>query len=844
MLSLCVIVTSSILAQEPALLGPSLADRKAATFLGEAVVGPAFKAQQETQHFDAGDFYLTRGGKRSLHRLAGAVAVQLVVSVSSSNVVVGLTGSGAPLAGYGIAAVPGRNLIILRTSPSEMEGPLQEAGRLQQIIERVRETAGIQMANPVFLDPESDLWLVAGQDIILRLAPDVDAGAYFGEDWSRVRPLNGTPDQFVLTLAGKTAEGLLAEVNRRLSDLRVRWAEPDFLGEIRKQSNDPLFPKQWHLHNTGLNGAVVGADAKVQEAWTITPGSSNIVVAVFDDGVQVDHPDLQANIFSNPGERAGNSVDDDQNGYVDDLHGWDFAQNDATPTPEAMEDFHGTCVAGIIGAVGNNGLGVSAVGYRCRIMPVRIYAGEFFVSLSTLAEAIYYAAGRTRNGLGTWRGADILNFSLSFSQATVVEDALSWAATNGRGGRGCPVFAAAGNNASHWEPSRMRLPVGLVLGPGRFRFGFEYRKDGSYYVGEDLVKIDNVALLGADGFSHRSSPLGLGGRQDFEGAFPPANWQLAADFLAEDWTVTSSGALQGTGGSRSACSGAIWDEEWTELQTPLLTLQGDEVLSFSLYVSSEADYDGLYVWVYDDLDDIVTVFDGGSDSPLASGNGSTSTSVSYPASHPSVAGVGASTDCDRRADYSRYGNGLDFLAPSSGGWNDLVTTDRTGSDGLTDGDFVLDFGGTSSSCPVAAGVAALVLSVCPALSATQVQEILKNTCDKIGGAAYDQQGWNTLYGHGRLNAYQAVRRFIPEILAVRIVGVDVQLTFTTLSNLTYRLERTDRLPPQPMRFEDLFSPWTVVPEAASVPGTGSPVQVQESGAVNSPHRFYRIRVES
>ena len=373
-----------------------------------------------------------------------------------------------------------------------------------------------------------------------------------------------------------------------------------------------------------------------------------------------------------------------------------------------------------------------------------------------MAEAVYYAAGRTRDGQNTWRGADVISISLSFPQSAVVDAALQWAATNGRGGKGCPIFVAAGDEASRWRATRVRLPVGARIGPGTYFFGFEYSKDVSMSVGEDLVRIDNVALMGADGVTHLPSALGPDGRQDFEGTFPPANWTLASSLSSPLWFATASGALTGAGGAKSAQSGALANGNWTELRSPLVTLAGDELLSFSCYVASETDYDGLKIWVYDADGNYVDVFAGDHDAPMLSGNPTVNTALQYPATHPAVFAIGASTDADRRADYSAYGAGLEFLAPSSGGWNDVITTDLTGADGYASGDYVHDFGGTSASCPLAAGIAALMLSVEPLLTVSEVRGLLRESCDKIGGVAYDANGWNALYGHGRVNARRAV----------------------------------------------------------------------------------------
>jgi hypothetical protein len=254
-----------------------------------------------------------------------------------------------------------------------------------------------------------------------------------------------------------------------------------------------------------------------------------------------------------------------------------------------------------------------------------------------------------------------------------------------------------------------------------------------------------------------NSPLGPDGRQDFEGVFPPLGWKVATSRGAPVWNATSAGALSGTRGSASAQAGSLAHNQWTELRTPLMTMTGSELLSFSCYISSEDQYDGLKVYVYDANDNYVTVLEGPLGEPLISGNSAVSTDIQYPASHPKTIAVGASTDCDMRSDYSAYGPDLDFLAPSSGGWDDITTTDLMGVGGYVNGDYTPGFGGTSAACPLAAGIGALVLSVNSELTASEVRTILRNSCDKIGGVTYDGGGWNEYYGYGRVNAQRALQ---------------------------------------------------------------------------------------
>jgi len=112
----------------------------------------------------------------------------------------------------------------------------------------------------------------------------------------------------------------------------VRYVEPDFVITTAATPNDPSYSRLWGLHNTGQTGGVTDADMDVPEAWDTTTGSRSVVVGVIDTGIDHRHPDLAANMWRNPGEVAGDRIDNDGNGYVDDVYGWDFANSDTTPS--------------------------------------------------------------------------------------------------------------------------------------------------------------------------------------------------------------------------------------------------------------------------------------------------------------------------------------------------------------------------------------------------------------------------------------------------------------------------------------------------------------------------------
>jgi subtilisin family serine protease len=129
------------------------------------------------------------------------------------------------------------------------------------------------------------------------------------------------------------------------------------LATLPGPSNDPLLGGQWHYNNTGQTGGTPGADVSLFEAWGIETGNSNVIVAVTDGGIQVNHPDLAANMWVNTDEIPGNNVDDDNNGYVDDINGYGFGDDTGAIAP----DNHGTHVGGTVAAVTNNGVGVAGV---------------------------------------------------------------------------------------------------------------------------------------------------------------------------------------------------------------------------------------------------------------------------------------------------------------------------------------------------------------------------------------------------------------------------------------------------------------------------------------------------
>lgn len=162
--------------------------------------------------------------------------------------------------------------------------------------------------------------------------------------------------------------------------------------------NDPLFERQWYLRQI-----------RAEKAWDVTTGSSSVVVAVLDSGVDATHPDIAKNMWSNNDEIPDNQVDDDLNGYVDDTKGWNFVANNAKTQPMVLRDqadealSHGTIVASIIAGQGNDGYGVAGVSWKTTIMPLVVLDGNGFGNVPDMVKAIRYAVAN---------GAHIINMSL------------------------------------------------------------------------------------------------------------------------------------------------------------------------------------------------------------------------------------------------------------------------------------------------------------------------------------------------------------------------------------------------------------------------------------------------
>lgn len=345
----------------------------------------------------------------------------------------------------GSAAMRVRDLFTaLRPSQGGLVELVDRRGPRLRLIHlgEVAQQAGRLLDRPpltVFWESGTGCLRVTHRELVLRFAgsvPESRRRAILAEGGCTVLRVNPfIPDQVVVSRPEKRPAGdeLIALANRWMEMEEVLFATPSFLSEYRRQAPPAVRPEEWHLRSTDQS---MGADIRVTAAWKRTMGEPDIVVAVLDDGVDLEHPNLAPNLWWNPDPMAPDRVGRDFSSAPGEPGHFDpRPKRFASPFDDLdRNDIHGTPCAGLVVATGVGG-GSVGVAPGCRVLPVKIFRGNELACDEGVANAIRYAALH----------ADILSCSWSGGFGPDVELALEDAGTLGRRGRGTAIFCAAGN---------------------------------------------------------------------------------------------------------------------------------------------------------------------------------------------------------------------------------------------------------------------------------------------------------------------------------------------------------------------------------------------------------------
>ncbi len=345
---------------------------------------------------------------------------------------------------------------VIKTYPkyevSLVSGPIKTTnGQGERFSESLDKDEDVQFVTSAFKDKETGATVIITDKITVQFKPQTtkeEVDKILSElNCTIVEQSKFSPNQYVVKIKDIHDVDKTLEISEKLSNNeKVRYTDPLTFTEIKKASLQipqfRYFREQWHLHNTGQGGGSVSEDVKALEAWQITKGSREIVVACLDDGLAYDHVDLKDNAWTNPDATAP------------DKFGYNFY--DDIPSPEPIyfrppfdempgNDIHGTPCAGVICASGND---VSGIAPECRIMGVKIFGGDNLCPPIRVADAIRYAGIH----------ADILSCSWSGGPPNdVIIDAIREITTTGRNGKGCLVFFATGNESA----SRIAFPANM-----------------------------------------------------------------------------------------------------------------------------------------------------------------------------------------------------------------------------------------------------------------------------------------------------------------------------------------------------------------------------------------------
>lgn len=333
-----------------------------------------------------------------------------------------------------------------------------DPGQLEQTMNRARSLEPVEFASHVYrlaTSPQTFFYLT--DELTVQFAPNValDTVRAIATDLGlrSLKPLAGVPQTYIFQVTKQAVANPIKLANQLMRRPDVLTAEPNIV--IRTQSHyrpkDPVYPQQWYLKSSGTGQQAPGADISAEAAWDITRGDRSIVVAITDDGFDLNHPDFQG---------VGKIVAPR-----------DFKDNNALPLPEASSDNHGTACAGVAIAE-ENGVGIVGVAPGCSFMPIRTSG---FLDDQAIENLFDWAVSQRASVISCSWGASAVYFPLSLRKRA----ALTRAATQGRNGKGCVIVFAAGNanRPTSGSINEQGWPNNLVSGVTQWLNGFAIHPD-------------------------------------------------------------------------------------------------------------------------------------------------------------------------------------------------------------------------------------------------------------------------------------------------------------------------------------------------------------------------------
>jgi subtilisin family serine protease len=560
---------------------------------------------------------------------------------------------------------------------------------------------------------------------------------------------------------GVTVEDAIAKYRQHAA---VEYAEPNYVFPLAGIPNDPLFTQLWALHNTGqtVSGitGTAGADIHALEAWDITTGSPNVIIAVVDAGIAYDHPDLASNMWTNPGETPNDGIDNDGNGFVDDYYGYDFINDDGDPM-EVMES-HGTGLSGTIAAVGNNSLGVTGVMHTAKLMALKagtFVAGQSGVTTATLIPAGNYAISK---------GARVIN--ASFGRLGGPCSAAEYSILSALNAAGVIVVAAAGNQTTDTDTVPFypaHYSVATACGPALPNVIAVAATDMS----DNLASFSNFGAasvqIAAPGFGtiYSTSPTS-NVRNILLHNFDANPGVLGYTFSGSNnsWGFTNSASFSPPNSLTDSPAGNYLNNTDSFATGPVFSTVGQRgcLLTGALRLALGNDSDGILIQTSGDGG---LTWKGGNIFSSATGGAFLQFPLWEVRDHNPI-------------NQFRINFVSDASGTGDGAYLDDLRVDCVSGAPSGDTDYYGGFGGTSFATAHVTGVVGLLMAAYPSLTVAQVRDAIVNTGDVLPSLA-----GKTLTGR-RLNARAALDSRAPFTVTVQKAGTGTGLVTSSPTGIT------------------------------------------------------------